>query len=485
MLNGPSNAPGRNCVINIKTQHDCVELSMVASFHHDKVKTKRNLFRASHYEKVRGKYFTFPSHLKNFITLENFDAIEKHTNTRIFIYHLTNNKFKNKNNYEIRIVRRGKNQNVSEDRYIYLCIITDSNHVCCIKDIQQFIKVIRHQNNQGHSKFPTKHCLYCLTQVKLETFPTHIEMCSDYTGTQNVYMPHKGSQMSFNAHYALEQAPYVCYYDCETILKPEHDHENIINCHELAAYGYVIINKNKQVCKFRVETGVNLQVDLITSMIDDFTELMSAFQKEWNITPCLTKAEELEHAKASECMICGIKFSDKVLSNRHHSWDRQVELNLDGSVKVSNYIGALCTYCNLKITLKRDYMPTFAHNASNFDIKFIIDGASSDIFEEPVLCAKSAERYIQVKVKEKKKEDEGRFQKRYGVCFQDSFCFLNSGLGKLAKSLKDSGHTFPILSAQMRDLGYSNETISLCQMKGIFPYSYITDQYKIKGNMST
>jgi len=45
--------------------------------------------------------------------------------------------------------------------------------------------------------------------------------------------------------------------------------------------------------------------------------------------------------------------------------------------------------------------------------------------------------------------------------------------------LRKSGHSFALLKKELSELGYSNEVISLCTQKGVFPYDYISAQSKL------
>ena len=471
----PRDAPGFKSIVNINTDRDCVELSMVAAFHHNQVKFHRS--RASHYINARKKYFTFPPEVPTPVSFEHFPLIERKTKTSIFIYKLS----KYKTQFEINIIRKGSNKNVGEDRHVYLCLIENSAHICAIKNIQTFIQVMRHKNNKGHSLFESKHCIYCFTQVKLEKFQQHLYMCQEFTGEINVRTP-KDKQMRFSAHAATEKSEFSCYYDVESVLSPVHNGGSVKNVHTMSCYGYIIVNSKNEIQRFKTRVGQNLESDLIKSMIQDYTELMTEFTKSWDIIPCLTESEKIAHKNATHCKICEKEFTKEKPSHRHHSWTKKVICNPDGTIKNSNYLAALCSNCNMKITLKRNNMNTFAHNASGYDSKFILKGATDNFFAEPRILSKSAEKYIQIIVKpetEARKENEV-YKPVYGICFNDSYSFLSSPLSSLADALKKSNHGFHILKEQMNKLGYSSSVIDKCTSKGVFPYSYISSHEKLQ-----
>lgn len=60
--------------------------------------------------------------------------------------------------------------------------------------------------------------------------------------------------------------------------------------------------------------------------------------------------------------------------------------------------------------------------------------------------------------------------------FVDSFKFMNSSLDKLSSYLQD----YPILRSQFP--GYSDELFTLLCRKGVFPYSYVDCEEKLKEN---
>ena len=101
----PEKLPGSRSILNIKTEYNCVELSLIAYFmlkDGSLPSTKNNRSDKKHYEKNRGKYFTFPIKNGEKVTIDHFDKIEKSLKHNITIYQLK----QHNNNYSINIIRK-------------------------------------------------------------------------------------------------------------------------------------------------------------------------------------------------------------------------------------------------------------------------------------------------------------------------------------------------------------------------------------------
>ena len=164
-IDWPAKLPAKQYFLNIKTENNSVELCMVAHFHRNyhlkrlasaETKKQRKTIRRSlrlrptkHYRTINRyeRYFKFPGTIESPMCICDFDEIEKETNTEIFLYGI----YSENNRYDIKVIRRGNNPDVSEKRRIYLCALIqnehadnyDINHVVLIKDIQRFIGCFR------------------------------------------------------------------------------------------------------------------------------------------------------------------------------------------------------------------------------------------------------------------------------------------------------------------------------------------------------
>ena len=167
----PAKLPGKRYFLNIKTDSNSVQLCITAHFDRNyhlkrlaKAETKKQreaiqrslrLRPTQHYRTINRyrKHVKFPKTIKSTMCIDDFDKIEKGTNTEIFLYGI----YSENDKYDIKVVRRGNNPKVPEKRRIYLCALIqnedadndDINHVVLIKDVQRFIGCFRspHEHN--------------------------------------------------------------------------------------------------------------------------------------------------------------------------------------------------------------------------------------------------------------------------------------------------------------------------------------------------
>ena len=100
------------------------------------------------------------------------------------------------------------------------------------------------------------------------------------------------------------------------------------------------------------------------------------------------------------------------------------------------YVAALCSPCNLRITLKLNYLKIYGHNATRYDNHLVLNGIT-DEFKVVNMIAKSGENFIKISIKKQgRKYEKKGHDNWYGLCFKDSLNFLSFSLDKLSKSLK-------------------------------------------------
>ena len=64
------------------------------------------------------------------------------------------------------------------------------------------------------------------------------------------------------------------------------------------------------------------------------------------------------------------------------------------------YVAALCSPCNLRITLKLNYLKIYGHNATRYDNHLVLNGIT-DEFKVVNMIAKSGENLIKISIKNK------------------------------------------------------------------------------------
>ena len=218
----PKYLAGVKHIMNIKTENDCMELSMVGHFENKTKKHGGKLRPAKYYRSINryNTYFEFPKNINYPITLDNFDLIEKKTNTEITLYAV----FNENDEYKIKILRKGNNPtNVCEERKIFLCALmldTDGEnldicHIVLIKDIQNFIRCIRRSSYSKKELEKGKFCITCLSFVYHTKYNRHRTHCGNFKGISNVrllknYVPKFSSDIS----QSLSLSPYNSCTSC-------------------------------------------------------------------------------------------------------------------------------------------------------------------------------------------------------------------------------------------------------------------------------
>ena len=396
----PEKAPGLHHVVNVNCVKDCVRLCMTAHFCKNKIKKMNSEKKCRYLYNRKSFYFKFPPGLKSPISMDDFEKIENHTKTEIWLYQI----FKEKKSYNIRLLRKGNQPNVHESRKIYLCEIENSNHVVLIKNIQSFIRCIR-VGNYSKKSLDVKHfCKICFTLVDHKKYDRHYIQCVSFKGTPRIILPNDGKKYKFNAVHALEMAPFVCFYDTESKLVRNSDIANAIHKHQIVSYKYIILDTKNKVRAKKIETDTdNLGENMIKNIMNDFQKLRKELEENWISHPVLTKEDEINFQNSTKCMVCDINFNTKknekdIVKVRHHRWSDNVEYDTDGNVQKGNYIGALCNSCNFMISEKQKTLPCFAHNGSNYDIRYVIDGVTN---QSTKIISKSGEKFISVMITEK------------------------------------------------------------------------------------
>ena len=93
---------------------------------------------------------------------------------------------------------------------------------------------------------------------------------------------------------------------------------------------------------------------------------------------------------STKCEVCECIYTKKKhFKVRYHEWDAKVVRDdVAKQVIKCNYIGALCSTCNINITMKLNKLPVFAHNATRYDNHFVLSDIT-DEFHELAMISKS------------------------------------------------------------------------------------------------
>ena len=459
----PEKCPGRKGIILIDCHQDCVELTMVALLEkrYENI-TSNRVQRAAHYQRIRMKYFNFPRFPDGLVKINDLNKIETKTNTNIMLYSLK----RDGDGYNITLIRKGNNPSVIKSRYLHLCTLLDSNHVFGIPNIHTFLATIRYKNNSSRYLKNKTVCSYCMGAIPSEKLENHEELCKTFTSSACIKNLPKHKMYKFTRLNATELSPFVVVYDTETF-------KNEKNEHSLLAYSFIIIDKhNRVVCQElktigKSQTSNEFANEFITDIDDCIAKVYEEYQALLNCNPVLTHEDDISHASKTSCEVCNIPSGVDIVKNRHHRWDQKLEYNEAGLLVKGNYVGALCTQCNMLISAKYCELPVIAHNSGRFDSKFIIDGFREEHFKSIELLHKTGENFLNIKIKSNK----GKFS----LCYIDSFNFLSSSLETLINDLNVSQHTFSIFDNYFENVkSYPSSVITKLKRKNVFPYEYIT-----------
>ena len=521
----PAGVPGKHHIVDIKTDKDCVKFSLIAHIMNQNGLLPTELYWRSNprtymeYENLLKNTFTFPdlktkTNETGDVNMESFDIIEEKTGMNINLYqirgrkssktleedvesdidwdgegNITNDRYvisgegktrkKKKTDiaYSIKLLRLGKNRNVGNERTVSLCQIEEESHVVLIKDWQLFAKCIRAGSYSKEKLENGKFCPCCISHIKNSLYDNHFEQCTALDPVSELVLPKPGACYKFSAFEATELAPFVAYYDIEASLIPDRNGSKIVKRHCILSYMYIIVDTKGTIVREKLKTGgENLSEDLVNSLMNDFRKLMEEEKKKWNSEPVLTKSEVKDYLSKKKCMFCDAEFGSKnrfgtdVQKVRHHRWNTSVEYDNFKNVVKSNYIGAACQACNLRISLKRATLPVYAHNAGKYDHKFVLHGIKDNL-SSPNILARGGENIIQILVGERGGKET------YKLAFRDSINFLKGSLDNLSSSLTESGYSLNILDTFLKDqCGLSSTAVEMCKRKGVFPYDYITDE---------
>ena len=424
----PPKCPGSHFIININTDSNCVELSMIAHF--DFLENNKGLDERrktlKHYKNLRGKYFNFPQTL-DLVTLGDFDRIENQTNTNIILYSLDYGD--NTNEIEFNLLRKGNNPNTHSNLEIHLCQLLDTNHIFLITNIQKYLQLVKY-THKGRVNVNKEICRFCLSKVNIREIKNHETLCREFKSTATIKELEHHENVSFSALNATEYNPFICYFDTETYITSS---DKGLNEHHLLAYGYIILNRENEIIssEFKIkeesQTSDSLAFDMLQCIEKDYINIYDEYKKTWNREPILSESDQIHFDSSKSCDICNKNFSEKNKKNRHHRWDAKIEYDSHGRVIKSNYVGALCSSCNLRITIKYGTLPILAHNGARFDSKFILDGYNKDEFLKISLLSKQSENFMSIKIHSKS---------GLKLHFFDSFNFQSSSLNKIIKDLK-------------------------------------------------
>ena len=353
---------------------------------------------------------------------------------------------------------------------IVLLLIKDGkkSHYCLVKNLSALLasQINRHK---GTSNI----CLNCINGFKSEdSLNKHKEYCYN-NECVNIMMPPPNTFLKFEKFRFSERAPFVIYADFESFIKPmdscdpdpNKSYTKKYQKHKPSGFSYYIKSLYEDVKKSEKRTYIKTKKEepdaedvFVKWLEEDVKEIANKKPKKMVIT----KEEEEQFDKASDCWICGeeLKNDKKVRDHCHYT---------------GRYRGAAHNKCNLNYSKPKD-VPVFFHNLSGYDSHLFIRSLASPNPKEYIECIpNNEEKYITFtknKIVGQYTNKKGEVKdKTFKIVFKDSLKFIRSSIEALANNLPEDG--FKNISKY-----FTREQVELIKQKGFYPYEYMDTEEK-------
>ena len=348
---------------------------------------------------------------------------------------------------------------------IVLLLIKDgeNSHYCLVKNTSALLAL------QINSHKGTSHiCLNCINGFKSpDMLNKHKEYCYNNECVK-ITMPPPGTYLKFKNFRCSEKAPFAIYADFESLIKPmdncdpdpNKSYTKKYQKHKPSGFSYYIISLYESAFKSVKRTYTrtkkedpNAEDVFVKWLEEDVKEIANIKIKPIEIT----KEEEKQFYKASDCWICGeaLGEKDRVKDHCHYT---------------GRYRGPAHNICNLKYS-KPKGVPVFFHNLTGYDSHLFIKNLGSPNKKETIECIpNNEEKYITftkniIVGQYTNKKGEVK-DKTFKIVFKDSLKFMSSSLEALVKNLPKD--------AFINLLKYfTAEQAELIKQKGFYPYEYI------------
>ena len=366
-------------------------------------------------------------------------------------------------------LRISKKENKRKHNIVLLLIKDgDNSHYCLVKNLSALLSS---QVNKCKSKL--YFCLNCLNGFDtMEKLEKHKEYCDEEESIK-INMPKPDTYIKFLNFLHSEKAPFAIYADFESLLKPletckpdpNKSYTHKYQKHEPLSFRYFIKSFDESVYKSELREYIKENeedpdpIDVFLSWLEADVKIISELG---NKPMKITKEEQEQFYKASNCWICGqlLNLHDRVRDHCHFT---------------GRYRGAAHNRCNLKYR-KPNNISVFFHNLAGYDSHLFIKKLNNTM--GPIDCIpNNEENYISfsksIKTGEYKNKNGETKDKYFKIIFKDSFKFMALSLEKLVKNLSEDD--FKNLEKY-----FTPEQVKLLKQKGFFPYDYLDSIEKLK-----
>ncbi len=366
--------------------------------------------------------------------------------------------------------------NYDFDFVMDLLLLSDGQkyHYVLIHDLCKLVDVIRNRGQRNRNQI-CRNCFHVFNSY--EALETHREVCGEKSAVVVSMPTNTNDSVAFKRYEARWFAPFVLYYDFESLIvpldttfdDPNKSSTTTLERHQPCGYSLALVEHGKTRVKlFEIKRGPDVmqhfikKIECLANQIHDMKRANMVFSEH----PPLNKAN------VDQCWICEDVFGEnevKVIDHCHVS---------------GQFLGFAHSMCNVRRKTV-NFTPVIAHNASNYDLHHIMRAlVHSDSRNTFSVIPSTDEKFLSLTIgvwiksvfDEKTKQQRNVFEY---MRFIDSFNFMNSSLASLAENLPVE--RFTLLDNFFRDnRNFTDKQISLLKQKGYYPYSYITNFSKFE-----
>lgn len=395
------------------------------------------------------------------------------------------------------------NGNKDYDRLIQLIYYTD----CTQSHEGHWMPVVSEKNltnllNQG-KRWVCPHCKK--SYIKKCSYTNHIKTCKDTIDKKYKLQPYQ-TYIRYKDYNKEMKCVVFGACDYETSFQ----RTDLYNTQECGEHVQLLPLMLKCYIKSDLKNLPSFNPDIYTAddpdfelkFLDDLYNFGQEYLKQvqLNISAHVDKETILKHKTADKCFICGHKFGNTFEGEKCEIMDEYDLVNnlpeddhrcyktknkfdikcYHHNHQTGEYIGALCSRCNLQVSYKYLRIPIFFHNYSGFDCIFLRQAINRwnrnrAINKLPTVPYKPLGISL----------DSDLFATWGIFSFQDSCKLIPESLENLVQNLKNGGGSFncteEYASKIAEQTNQSLDTImSILSRKQIFPYSLITDMFSFK-----
>ena len=364
----------------------------------------------------------------------------------------------------------GKGKNIVN---ILLVETNQGGHYLLIKNADRYLKKVYNTDNGKKLSYQTAYfCLNCLNSFfNPNVRDEHVKICSLNAPRIERTPDEEHNKIKFKNYERKHWLDYIAYLDFECVLpesknkcqicntlkcKCDGSHTDVIHDQIPICYSFIVLKGENEIIHEHTFVGHNAHLNFLEHLLEQ--------EKIWLKGLLETKMfihmdfnDTVNFNNAKNCYICNKEFDSNTVKCKDHC-------HFSGL-----YMGAACNECNLR-RRKINRLKIFVHNASKYDMHFIIKGLSE-----------FGERIREIGVLPYNGEN---FRTLRFNCFEflDSLAFLQASLAQLSKDLRDSNHAYKILQQTYlvkTDKRIDPKKLNAVLEKSFFPYEYCTSLTKM------